>query len=147
MTRDADGFERNEFAFLRAKMPSDDWPKDSSGFPTLRGSVGELFSVPVIESPFVPPGQVYVMSGVNRDGYAVGAAYHKPLYVTDARSVKGHIERKANEIRRRWGMAEVDYAAEAAKESMRRMTDALIETRLALGVLGSQIRSAIGVVH
>src|SRR5882724_9544555 len=43
MSGEIGGFQTNGFAFQRERMPSDDWPRDSSGFPTL-GETRALFA-------------------------------------------------------------------------------------------------------
>lgn len=106
---------------------------------SLGGVIGNVFGVPMIESPFVPPGQAYVLNSRAWDGYRL--PWQPSLYSTAETSIKGHIERKANEIRRRWGMAEVDYAAEAGIVAMRRRYELLAETRLALQIAVEPFRT------
>ena len=81
-------------------------------------SVGDLFGLPIIESPLVPEGQAYVLSG-QWPGW-LDSALELNRYTAGPWTVQGHVERKANEIRRRWGLEEVDYAAEHEAEQMRR---------------------------
>lgn len=117
MTRDPDGFERNRVTFLaeprliealnyRPERPDPGWG----------GAIGDFGGIPVVESPFVPEGSIYLMP----TGLEYGPVFTKDLYAEPASSVKGYIQRKANALRADLGLELVDYAQEAEQERWRR---------------------------
>jgi malic enzyme len=97
----------------------------------VNGAIGDLGGIPVVTSPFLPPGQVLVI-GPGAFDLRPGEI-HREIYTAAADTVSGYIQRAANRHRRELGLPERDHVAERGALSRIRI-ELMLAARMAEAV-------------
>lgn len=134
MTRDANGFERNEVAFLVEPrlVEAMNYRPDR---PDWGGAIGGFLGVPVVSSPFIAPDKAIIGHFAGLE-YGEPLSYEPDLYAEPGSSIKGYIQRKANALRADLGLELVNYAQEAEHERWRRHYEWASERFLMIHAVG-----------